>query len=446
MAPQIKPSLVTPLMWESYDAWSSSFGYIWTNPIEWNSLKKILVYNKPSRKLFPYFFSILFCLPLYTISSLGLLLSGFFGVVKLSIVSIFVTLFFLLVAILDCVIETCFLVYGNDWVNLLNSVNILEKYLQPTELLKKNKWKNINLQILGQRKVKSRVKKIILQTTSKIKEFHVDPVGLILNLIARLFGFYPYFVVLFAVILFPIDVFSQLVNYSLLPGIILHNFYANRLYFIVRIPITLIFAIQVCRTLPFLVVSGTVACYLTLSCISHLERITRESMAFCKYFQFKDKISQIFSKYDELAIVLNIGQYYISSTCITAMSGVFIIDVVCNFVTLKLYHVIPMPFYLYFPSVSVVLPILIMTLVPIIVNTYENGNDLRIKWGQNCIHHGSISEMKYLKRRLKGIRVVRVYGGILGYNLYVMNNSLKAAFLFEIINYTINALLSIPSK
>jgi hypothetical protein len=87
-----------------------------------------------------------------------------------------------------------------------------------------------------------------------------------------------------------------------------------------------------------------------------------------------------------------------------------------------------------------------MTLVPIVVNIYENGNDLCIKWGQNCIHHGSISEMKYLKRRLKGIRVVRVYGGILGYNLYVMNNSLKAAFLFEIINYTINALLSIPSK
>jgi hypothetical protein len=54
--------------------------------------------------------------------------------------------------------------------------------------------------------------------------------------------------------------------------------------------------------------------------------------------------------------------------------------------------------------------------------------------------------MKYLKRRFKGIRVVQVYGGILGYNFYVMNNSLKAAFLFEIVNYTINALLSIPSK
>ncbi len=87
-----------------------------------------------------------------------------------------------------------------------------------------------------------------------------------------------------------------------------------------------------------------------------------------------------------------------------------------------------------------------MTLVPIIVNIYENGNDLYMKWGQNCIHHGSFSEMKYLKRRLKAIRVIRVYGGILGYNLYVMNNSLKSAFLFEIINYTINALLSIISK
>jgi hypothetical protein len=126
-----KKSLVTPLMWKAFD--TTAFGYIWRNRVEWNVSKKILVYNKISWKLVPYLFSVLFCLPLYAICSFGLLLAALYGAVHLSMLSIFLALFYVLIAIWLTVVEICFHAYGNDWAALFNGVNILEKSLQPTE-------------------------------------------------------------------------------------------------------------------------------------------------------------------------------------------------------------------------------------------------------------------------------------------------------------------------
>jgi hypothetical protein len=130
-----KKSLVTPLMWKAFD--TTAFGYIWTNRVEWNVSKKILVYNKISWKLVPYLFAIFFCLPLYAICTFGLLLFALYGAVHLSMLSIFLAFFYVLIIIWLSVVETCFHAYGNDWATTFNGVNILEKSLQPTGSLKK---------------------------------------------------------------------------------------------------------------------------------------------------------------------------------------------------------------------------------------------------------------------------------------------------------------------
>jgi hypothetical protein len=134
---QLKHSEVTPLMWKSLDTFTSCFGYLWSNPIEWNPSKKILVYNPPSKKLGSYYFSVFFCLPLYTICSFGLLFSVFFRVVELSMISIFVTLFFLLLIMIGIGFEACFLAYGKEYVTAFNALLILEKSLHPIQPPKK---------------------------------------------------------------------------------------------------------------------------------------------------------------------------------------------------------------------------------------------------------------------------------------------------------------------
>ncbi len=190
------------------------------------------------------------------------------------------------------------------------------------------------------------------------------------------------------------------------------------------------------------------ACYITLSFISHLDRLTANCIAVHSKSSvlYKDQISQIFSKYAELDIIFKICHNYIITICFFGFGAIFVLDVICNFVTIKLVHVVPMPFYLYFPSVSILIPIIVTILLPILVQIYENSDKLRVKWGQNIHHGSSVSEMKYLKRRLRAINVVRIYGGLFGFSLWEMNNSTKTAYLFEMVNYTVNALLSIPSK
>jgi hypothetical protein len=232
----------------------------------------------------------------------------------------------------------------------------------------------------------------------RIKNF--DIMGHSLLGIARVFGFYPYFFTLF-IILFPIDIFSELQKYRVLPAVISSNYYSLQLYNIIRIPITSIFAIQTCRMMSNMVISVAVGCHLTLSIIYHIDRISSESMSLNNHIRYGNQMSQLISKYKQLAILFNIGHGYICTTTIIALSVNLAIEVVCNFVSLKLYHVIPMPFYLFFPSVSILIPVTFMILLPIMVNTYENGVNRYGKWKQN-IYHCSLHEMKYLKKKLRG--------------------------------------------
>jgi hypothetical protein len=176
-------------------------------------------------------------------------LAGLFGAVELSITKIFIKTFFSLLAIFGFVTESCTLAYGDDWVAAFNGLNILEKSLQPTVQPKKKKtaWKNDTQQIssIKRRKLLSIVTKVFRQNTDKIK--NLDPLGLILNVIARQFGAYPYFLVFFGAIIFKMDVFAEFQKYQLLPD----NIVVNGLYFLARIALTLVFAIQVCRMISF---------------------------------------------------------------------------------------------------------------------------------------------------------------------------------------------------
>jgi hypothetical protein len=181
---------------------------------------------------------------------------------------------------------------------------------------------------------------------------------------------------------------------------------------------------------------NTIVCNLILSVIFRLQEKSG-----------KNNDELIISIYNTVSIVVKIGHDFLITNTFIHMSILFAMEVICNFVTLKLYHVIPMPFYLYFPSVSILVPICVQIMLPVMTRIFMEGSKLVRKWEQN-IHKGSSSrsEMKYLKRKLKSVRVIQMTGGILRFNLYEMNNSTKASFLYVTIEYTINALLSIPSK
>lgn len=128
-----------------------------------------------------------------------------------------------------------------------------------------------------------------------------------------------------------------------------------------------------------------------------------------------------------------------SNIAAVLMGAGFLLNISFNYVTLKLYHVVPMPMYLWFPTVSVLIPILIAILLPMMINVYEGSVQVQNLWGW---HSGKSRDLKYLRRRLLGARPLRMTTGIGGVNFYFFKQSTKVTFYSAIIDYTINALLS----
>lgn len=118
-----------------------------------------------------------------------------------------------------------------------------------------------------------------------------------------------------------------------------------------------------------------------------------------------------------------------------------LVCVTCNYVTIKMRHVMPMPFYLYFPSVSVLTPILIRILLPMGVTVFEGGNVIRGKVWKSLL--GLSSEKKYFKKKVRGVGEIAFYASFFQYRLYRLQKSTKGTFYSVLIGHTITALLSV---
>lgn len=132
-----------------------------------------------------------------------------------------------------------------------------------------------------------------------------------------------------------------------------------------------------------------------------------------------------------------------SSGILIVMFLGFSFSVALNFMTMKTYGIIPMPFYAFFPSGSILTAVLISFMLPMLVDVFENCGEMYARW--KCLVAGNVDK-KYLRRKLKATRVVRLYGGMFGYNIYICKRSTKLAYYGWILSYTITALLSVDRK
>jgi hypothetical protein len=122
----------------------------------------------------------------------------------------------------------------------------------------------------------------------------------------------------------------------------------------------------------------------------------------------------------------------------------WILSVLFNFATLKMHHIIPMPLYLYFPSISILIPITIHFMLKMGIDVHTISHEMVVKrWGRVVCISGN---KKYVRRRIKATKVLRVHGGFLGFKVYDLTKSTKATYYEAILIYTINALLAIDTS
>ncbi|OXA54403.1 hypothetical protein Fcan01_10283 [Folsomia candida] len=398
--------VVTRLMLKSLDNFGTSFSYLYPCPLEWDKKSGKLTYIRISMKLIPWILSVFGGMGSIFIFCAVLLGCQLFGVARLEFSNIVLTMVFLCLAMFAILLEIVFLFYAESCSHLFN-----ECVLQ----VKKLGFGHIFTEFPPQ----------------------LDPLGIILNLTVATFAIIPYFMYPF-IAYFGLDPFTQTLHNLLIPSNLAPppvTYALTALRFSVVAPL-----IQGNRLLSFFTVATTLATHLILTLISILSKATKN----VRMSGISRSVIDIYlNTYQTVQIIMAGTVEFTAAVTSISMFLAIVMSVLVNFVTLKMYETVPLPFFAFFPTASVLVVVLIGVMFPMLVDVYENCGEMYARWKYLV---GRSVDKKYLTRRLRAIRVLRFYGGINGYNIYICQRSTKLTYYGVILSYTVSALLSVERK
>lgn len=413
---------VTPLMWKSLNRFGQLWNHFWTSPLQWDPQKGILVYTGISRRLVPWATALyLLSFPLVFIVFL-LAAAPIAGPNRLPCTDYIVNLTWLSICYSFLAGETFGLILGQKFALATNSLAALHKKWEQSELLiflcrSKKFYKIKFVAIAGHPK------------SSKIQR--IDFLGLFLHISVIMIAMYPYLLLLFALI-FDLDPLIMLHNYWL-PSHIVDNVAFKVCFYVARI-LQLIPIMIGCQFISRTICLFTVVVHTILSCIDFLDRSA------AKISNFRNG-TEILLQHKILEIILKIADELMRCKIALFMWFGTLVSVLVNFVTLKLHHVIPLPMYLIFCTMSMLIPCVFAVMLPMTIDIFVNDTRVHDKMKYYCHQSWNI---KLLSRQIKGTKVLRAYSGLFSNTLYALKQHVKPRYFYETIYYTITALLSIP--
>lgn len=193
-------------------------------------------------------------------------------------------------------------------------------------------------------------------------------------------------------------------------------------------------AIEIFQIITFGFCVCTITLYTLFSCISFLDYnapiICLERSYVIKILQGND--------------VVNIFLQIASTILETGASLIFLagiaLSVSINFGTIKMYSIIPISFYLFFPLASVVIPMCLQIIMPMVINIYEGGQKVVWKWKYYTNYSQNI---KYVTRMITARKKVRINVGLFGFVFFFLKKSTKVTYYYTILSYTISAIMEI---
>jgi hypothetical protein len=158
-----------------------------------------------------------------------------------------------------------------------------------------------------------------------------------------------------------------------------------------------------------------------------------------------DKFRKLFLAYDQLRLLNQEAQRYTGIQISFLLLIGTVLSVLANFGTLRGYHIFPWYLYPVLPTLSIIILLILKLLLPFAINVHENSEEMLMQWKSDSNH----AKSKYLRRKLKSIRSLRWYAGLMGFyecNFFILENSFRIAFYVVILDYTINMIMAIPAS
>lgn len=193
-----------------------------------------------------------------------------------------------------------------------------------------------------------------------------------------------------------------------------------QVYYICR-PAYIIPMMGVARSLGFIILTGTGISQLFQNCFEYMS-----TTAFRVSSHLRPRVAKYFKDYDTLRIITTFIFKAFGGIIFTALTTVFIFTVVANNTWIRLRKEIPMPIYIYFPTMGLLAPVIMQVILLSLVAINDATNKIFMKCKFNIVRS---NEMKYVRRRLRSMQPICVYGGIMGSNLFKCCNSNSFEYL-----------------
>jgi len=149
----------------------------------------------------------------------------------------------------------------------------------------------------------------------------------------------------------------------------------------------------------------------------------------------------IHSTYVKASLTLRSVELKYASTLLLILYEIMLIAILNGFASIRLRTTLELQVYLIFLSnwfLALALGIFYLQLAS---SCFENSITLINTWRYNA--HSTISNRKYLIRKLQGARPIQTYVGINHYKFFCIKRSTITTYVFTIVTYLINAVLLI---
>jgi len=250
-------------------------------------------------------------------------------------------------------------------------------------------------------------------------------------LIAGLPYFFPLFITFFSID--PVLIITK----SIFPQVMIPHGGVKIFFWAFRFLIILCLALDLARMVSLLMILSVGGLQMIMEINYIIYRMAHPSQhpqEFSKYFKF----------YTALRVTLTITTNFNAPLLAQLMTLAMAAGVFCNFGTIRFQAALPLPLYIFFPIISVVLPIMLYCTFPDATNVFEDSKRLIRNWKVELLR--SRPNRLNLKR-LESVYPIRLFAGLGGFNFFHLKNSTKSTYFVNgIIQTTFNILLSLPQS
>jgi hypothetical protein len=261
----------------------------------------------------------------------------------------------------------------------------------------------------------------------KVQEIDkIDVIGICMTVFTLAFIVYPFILVGFLVIM-NLDPYYFIINEISILSDFLPLFIIATTF---RCIASFVMIIETCRLLPLMMILSISLMKMTLNILKAIE--TAHSIRPHNRISAHINLALVYTKIEPFA--------HITSFFVTSF-GLFM-SVLFNFGTCKMFPFLPFVLYIYFPSVSFLIFMVIHLLFPMVGNVNEYSSHLI--WTLQSNLHQERKNMKFLRKKIASLRPTTIKAGILKFNVFKFEKSTKIKYYSLIVNNTINLMLTVP--